>query len=168
MNVCVFEIYMQTMRINFAIAGKDMDVSVGEMNRCVFVVCLCVGWRSDIQRLKLYARLILSSICVHYFMHAMNRKHTRKTKPNHCFCTAFPAAPFNDILLLLVSFLLLRYFGHCERMTVFVCVCSCARDPLTKYNRLSSCTFLKNRKLLSTGIAYICHSKPRDIPAHFK
>lgn len=76
MNVCVFWIYMQTMRINFTIYRKRHCSLPNESSEKVNVsVCVWVELWHILP--TLCARLILSSICVHYFMHAINSSTSR-------------------------------------------------------------------------------------------
>lgn len=81
-----------------------------------------VGGRSDIQ-LKLCAHLILSSICVHYFMHAINRA-THTEKRTICFGTVSRSTLtiFPNVVFFFISRFFAQVFGQCVYLYSAVCV----------------------------------------------
>lgn len=108
MNVCVFWIYMQTMQINFTICRKRHCCFL-ELKRAIVVkVSVYVGWDLTHPHTTMcWARLILSSICVHYFMHAINRSKNRSL-----FFISIHSVSF------FLSFYGLSYFQECRFFVV--------------------------------------------------
>lgn len=124
-----------------------------------------VGGRSDIQ-LKLCAHLILSSICVHYFMHAINRA-THTEKPNHSLWNRFQQH-LNNISKCRVLFLslatLLKYLANC--VYLYSAVCVLVEFPFI--HRLSSCvsTFSPRKMQTFANWQHTFVIQNHAIPAH--
>lgn len=127
-----------------------------------------VGGRSDIQ-LKLCAHLILSSICVHYFMHAINRAtHTEKrTIRFGTVSSSTLTISLNVVFYFYLSLL-------CSSIWPIVCICIrlfvCSLNSLLYTAYLVVCLlFLPEKcKLLPTGSIHLSFKTTRYQRIHFK